>query len=180
MNIYGIHNTTATALEARDMLAHGQELVLTSVALGLLLTLLNVVVTRLTPRSATTPDPEAPTTAAGVLLNSSNIVFLCVGVTSVMILVASDLARAFAVAAAIALVRFRIKMSESSGSALFFAVIIGLACGVGQLRIAVQLTLIFVTLQLLLVMLIGRLARGPQNQVTELTPAAPTITTNPQ
>ncbi|MBU6376487.1 MAG: hypothetical protein KGQ59_10860, partial [Bdellovibrionales bacterium] len=76
-----------------------------------------------------------------------------------MILVASDLARAFAVAAAIALVRFRIKMSEGSGSSLFFAVIVGMACGVDQLRIATQLTLIFVTLQILLVLLVSRLSK---------------------
>lgn len=159
MNLHALQSAGSVAAAAQDTINHGYELILTSVGLGLLLTLLNVVVSRMIPRSATAHDPEAPSSPGAVLLNSSNIAFLCIGVTSVMILVASDLARAFAVAAAIALVRFRIKMSEGSGSSLFFAVIVGMACGVDQLRIAVQLTLIFVTLQIVLVMLVGRLSR---------------------
>ncbi|NDD92172.1 hypothetical protein EBZ37_08815 [bacterium] len=159
MNLAALQSAPSVASAAHSTVEHGYNLILTSVTLGLILTLLNVVISRMIPRSATAHDPEAPSTPGAVLLNSSNIAFLCIGVTSVMILVASDLARAFAVAAAIALVRFRIKMSEGSGSSLFFAVIVGMACGVDQLRIATQLTLIFVTLQVLLVLLVNRLSK---------------------
>ncbi len=158
--------TTPTTLE------HAYFLILVSLGLGLLLTALNVTVSRNIPRSALAHDPDAPVTLAGVVLNSSNIAFLCVGVTSVMILVASDLARAFAVAAAIALVRFRIKMSESSGSSLFFAVIVGMACGVDQLWIALQLSLIFVTLQLAFVVAANRLTPKESPEASSIKPFA--------
>jgi hypothetical protein len=159
MNLLGIHQASASvSAAAQATLDHAYLLILSSVGLGLLLTVVNVLIARLMPKSALAPDPEARSSPAALLLSSSNIVFLCVGVTGVMLLVASDLARAFAVAAAIALVRFRIKMSESSGSSLFFALIVGMACGVDHVGIAGQLALIFIVLQFGLLFTVKRLA----------------------
>jgi len=159
MNFMGIHTANgATIAAAQTTLDEAYLLIFSSVGLGVLLTLVNVLISSWMPKSAVAPDPDAPSTSAAILLSSSNIVFLCVGVTGVMLLVASDLARAFAVGAAIALVRFRIKMSEGSGSSLFFALIVGMACGVDHVRIATQLALIFIILQFAMLLMVKRLA----------------------
>jgi hypothetical protein len=159
MNFMGVHQASGAALGAvQATINDAHFLILSSVGLGALLTLVNVLITTWMPKSAVAPDPDAPSSSAAVLLSSANIVFLCVGVTGVMLLVASDLARAFAVGAAIALVRFRIKMSEGSGSSLFFALIVGMACGVNHVRIAAQLALIFIILQFAMLLMVRRLA----------------------
>jgi hypothetical protein len=72
-----------------------------------------------------------------VLLNASNVLFLSFGMTGVMLLVNNNLARAFAIGAAIALVRFRVKFdSKSVGMSLFYALLTGMACGVGEVSTA--------------------------------------------
>ena len=68
-----------------------------------------------------------------MVLGSANVLFLCFGMTGIMILVNNNLARAFAIGAAIAVIRFRIKFDgKGLGSSLFFGVLVGMACGVGQ------------------------------------------------
>jgi hypothetical protein len=82
-----------------------------------------------------------------ILITSSNVLLLCVGMAAVMILVADNLARAFAIGAAIALVRFRIKMAgRFIGIALFYGVLTGMACGVSRVDIAWEVALIFAVL----------------------------------
>ncbi len=61
-----------------------------------------------------------------------------------MILVNDSLARAFAIGAAIALVRFRIKVAgKFLSAALFYGVLAGMACGVSRVDLAWLLTVVF-------------------------------------
>ncbi len=71
------------------------------------------------------------------LIASSNLLFLCVGLTGTMILVNNTMVRAFAIAAAIALVRFKVNLNgRDSNSALLFGILSGIACGLQELRLA--------------------------------------------
>jgi hypothetical protein len=89
-----------------------------------------------------------------MLLSSANVLYLCFGMTAVMLLVANNIARAFAIGAAIALVRFRIKLNSKALSiALFYGVLTGMACGVDQLNIGYGIALTFGLLQILLLTL---------------------------
>lgn len=93
----------------------------------------------------------------GAILNASNVLFLCFGMAGIMILVNNNLARAFAIGAAIALVRFKIKLdSYGLGVTLFFGVVVGMACGVGQPETAIAIAFAFCTLQVFIVNLICR------------------------
>lgn len=85
---------------------------------------------------------------AQLINGSANILFLCVGLTGVMILVQNNLARAFAIGAALALVRFRVKLGQKSvGSNLLFGIIAGIACGLNELAVAYILTILYFFLQ---------------------------------
>jgi len=84
----------------------------------------------------------------GLINDSSTIVFLCVGLSGMMILVNNNLARAFAIAAGIALVRMRISLGkERTGSNLLFGIIGGIACGLNELNVAWASTFIYLVLQ---------------------------------
>ncbi|MEQ1723911.1 MAG: hypothetical protein ABL930_12105 [Pseudobdellovibrio sp.] len=100
-------------------------------------------------------EPDAPPHVVSfpeLILNSSNVLFLCFGMTGMMILVNNNLARAFAIGAAISVVRFRIKLdSQGLGATLFFGVLVGMACGVGQLETAAFITIAYGILQLVVV-----------------------------
>ena len=86
-----------------------------------------------------------------IFLGASNLLFLCVGLTGVMLLVNNNLARAFAIAAALALTRFRIKLDQKSVNAsLLFAILIGMACGLGEQRLAWMATGIYIVLFIIL------------------------------
>lgn len=81
------------------------------------------------------------------LVAASSVVFLCVGMSVVMILVEDNLARAFAIGAAVALVRFRVKMAgKFLGIAMLYGVLTGMACGVGRTDIAWALAGVFLGL----------------------------------
>lgn len=81
---------------------------------------------------------------ADFVASSANVLFLCAGMTAVMILVNDNIARAFAIGAAVALVRFRIKMAgKFLGVALFYSVLVGMACGVSRVDIAWAVTGVF-------------------------------------
>ncbi|MDC0253531.1 hypothetical protein OAK75_01435 [Bacteriovoracales bacterium] len=72
-----------------------------------------------------------------LILGTVNIMYLCTGMTSVMILVNNNLARAFAIGAAIALIRFRIKLSRNmSNSNVLFSIVCGIACGLNEVGLA--------------------------------------------
>lgn len=105
---------------------------------------------------------------AELLLGSANVLFLCFGMTGIMILVNNNLARAFAIGAAIAVVRFRIKFN-SQGSMLFFGVLVGMACGVGQIATAVGVTFAYAILQAVVIILMSVAAKKElKDKVTEL------------
>ncbi len=81
------------------------------------------------------------------IIGSMNLMFLTVGLCGIMILINNSIFRAFAIVAAIALVRFRVKLDNKAlGSAMIFAILSGMACGVheigfGYLSVAVFLLL---------------------------------------
>jgi hypothetical protein len=85
-----------------------------------------------------------------VFMNAMMVLYLCFGMTGVMILVNNNIARAFAIGAAISLVRFRVKLDQPGFSAgLFFSVLTGMACGVDQIPTAWAMGLTFSIVQML-------------------------------
>lgn len=88
-------------------------------------------------------------------LGASNLLFLCVGLTGLMLLVNDNLARAFAIAAAIALVRFRVKLDQKSiNASLLFAILAGMACGLNSIELAWTATGIYIALFALLLLIV--------------------------
>ncbi len=101
--------------------------------------------------------PQLPT-AGEMVLNAANVLYLCIGMAGMMLLVSNNIARAFAIGAAIALIRFRIKVdSKSFGMCLFYGVLVGMACGVNQITVAYATTAVFTALQVI-VLSLSRLA----------------------
>ena len=97
------------------------------------------------------PIKKKKTTNLEIFLGASNLLFLCVGLTGIMLLVNNNLARAFAIAAALALTRFRIKLDQKSVNAsLLFAILIGMACGLGEERLAWMAAGIYIVLFIIL------------------------------
>ncbi len=93
-----------------------------------------------------------------IFLGAANLLFLCVGLTGIMLLVNNNLARAFAIAAALALTRFRIKLDQKSVNAsLLFAILIGMACGLGEERLAWMATGIYIVLFVILFIVVRML-----------------------
>jgi hypothetical protein len=86
------------------------------------------------PAASTAVVPgEEPDSPAELVLSSANVMFICFGMTAVMQLVNNNLARAFTIGAAIALIRFKIKMnSKAVNMGLFYGSVVGMACGVDQ------------------------------------------------
>lgn len=90
-----------------------------------------------------------------IFLGASNLLFLCVGLTGLMLLVNDNLARAFAIAAAIALVRFRVKLDQKSiNASLLFAILAGMACGLDAIELAWTSTGIYIALFALLLLFV--------------------------
>jgi hypothetical protein len=103
------------------------------------------------------------------LVSASSVAFLCVGMAVVMILVEDNLARAFAIGAAVALVRFRVKMAgKFLGIAMLYGVLTGMACGVHRVDIAWGLAGIFMGLLGGLLLVRRALRRPKPATVTEL------------
>ena len=90
-----------------------------------------------------------------MFLGASNLLFLCVGLSGLMLLVNDNLARAFAIAAAIALVRFRIKLDQKSiNASLLFAILAGMACGLDATGLAWMSTGIYIALFVVLLIFV--------------------------
>lgn len=121
-----------------------------SIILGLALTWVTyLVVCQAEASEEEEEGPLSPKDKYRLFLGASNILFMCVGLTGVMLLVGNNLARAFAIGAALALSRFRVKISKkSTGTHLMFGIIAGIACGLDQLAIAWICSLIYTVLQL--------------------------------
>ena len=78
------------------------------------------------------------------LLGDFNILFLCVGMTGVMILVNDNFIRVFSIVAAIALIRFRVSLSERSvGASLLFGVMAGMSMGLNELMLGWFIVLVY-------------------------------------
>jgi hypothetical protein len=90
-----------------------------------------------------------------MIMGCANILFLCVGMTGVMILVNNNLARAFAIGAALALVRFRVSLEDKSmGANLLFGIIAGISCGLNEMPVAYILTGAYTFLQFVVLVFI--------------------------
>jgi hypothetical protein len=82
------------------------------------------------------------------IVASMNILFICVGLTSIMILVNNNLARALAIGATLGLIRFRINLnSKLQGSNMLFGIIAGISCGLGEVALGWLVTGVYVVLQ---------------------------------
>jgi hypothetical protein len=146
-------------------ISHSLQLLGHSVILGIMLMGITIWVAGRVRDIPTNSDPkEDPVLTPGELVtHSSNVLFLCFGMTGVMILVSDNLARAFAIGAAIALVRFRIRVDQKGlSSSLLFGVLTGMACGVDRVWIAWATTVSF---GLLNIFVVG-LARHVANERT--------------
>ena len=118
-----------------------------------------------------------------IFLGASNLLFLCVGLTGIMLLVEGSIARAFAIAAALALTRFRIKLDQKSiNASLLFAILAGMACGLEQVRLAWMATGIYLVLFLFLLMMVHLLKPQTNQPVVKadkkpeaIPPAAPPV-----
>ena len=114
-----------------------------------------------------------------IFLGSSNLLFLCVGLTGVMLLVNNSLARAFAIAAALSLTRFRIKLDQKSiNASLLFAILAGMACGLAQVRLAWMATGIYLGL-LIAILIMVNLLKPKSAEVIEK-PAKPEKVAKPE
>lgn len=101
------------------------------------------------------PKASKPDDTLKMFLGASNLLFLCVGLAGLMLLVNDNLARAFAIAAAIALVRFRIKLDQKSiNASLLFAILAGMACGLDAIELAWTSTGIYIVLFTLLIIFV--------------------------
>jgi hypothetical protein len=98
-----------------------------------------------TPKDASSEGAENSKNSPSTnLMTAGNVLFICIGMTAVMILVGNNLARAFAIGAAIALVRFRVKVEgKFIGMALLYGVLTGMACGIGRVDIAWTVAITF-------------------------------------
>lgn len=123
-----------------------------SAILGILLMILVAWVSHLTAKEKDAVPGEAPLRPSDVVINAANVLFICFGMTGMMLIVNNNIARAFAIAAAIALVRFKIKVnSKVTSMGMFYGVLVGMACGVGHSFIGYALVLFFGVLQLFVV-----------------------------
>lgn len=82
------------------------------------------------------------------ILGASNLLFVSVGLTGVMLLVNNNFVRAFAILSALAIVRFRVKLNQANGltSSLLFSMLVGMACGVQELKFAWAITGVYLVL----------------------------------
>jgi hypothetical protein len=146
-----------------------------SVAIGVLL----MAVTLLTSWPIAREEAEDERSSLSDLtLESGNLVFLCAGITGVMVLVNNDIARAFAIGAAIALVRFRVRMEKSTASGYFFSLIAGMACGVDALAIGWVLAATYSILKISVYFatrVAKRLQPAPQSKPASAPPAVTPI-----
>lgn len=143
----GVQKLSESSSEAINYMLAFQQLS-HSALLGLLLMVLTAWVSKNSASVMATTD-ELPMTPSERIFSAANVMYLCFGMTGMMLLVNNNIARAFAIAAAIALVRFRIKVnSKILSMSLFYGVLTGMACGVGYVFIGYILVVFFGVLQL--------------------------------
>ncbi|RLA64322.1 MAG: hypothetical protein DRQ88_03770 [Epsilonproteobacteria bacterium] len=95
------------------------------------------------------PNKNLDKQKIALILGTTNILYLCTGLTAVMILVNNNLARAFSIGAAIALVRFRIKLGRKGAAAnILFGIIGGIACGLNEITLAWLVTCLYLAISM--------------------------------
>jgi len=106
-------------------------------------------ITYFSSRKYLDPRKDLDKQKTALVLGTTNILYLCTGLTAVMILVNNNLARAFSIGAAIALVRFRIKLGKKGAAAnILFGIIGGIACGLNEVTLAWLITLLYLFISL--------------------------------
>jgi hypothetical protein len=106
-------------------------------------------------------SPEKIEQKIEYLSSSATILFLCVAMSGIIILVDNNLARAFAIGAALSLVRFRAKIGKStSNTQLLFGVLIGIACGLHEFPVAWTSMLIYTIVQSSVFVIVHFLRKG--------------------
>jgi len=97
-------------------------------------------------------------------VGSATLLLLCVGLTSLMLVINNSIVRAFALMAAVSLVRFRVRLDRKDASgaslmsaAMLFAVLIGVASGLNELTLSWVLTGLYALLMALFAVIVGRL-----------------------
>lgn len=122
-----------------------------SIVLGFVLMLLTLAVSLPTMNSHVMGGVTAEKLAKKKfesVISAMNILFLCVGLSAIMILVSNNLARALAVGATLGLIRFRINLnSKMVGSNMLFGIIAGISCGLQEVTVGWLVTSVYVVLQ---------------------------------
>ncbi len=137
-------------------------LILNSVATGLCLVIATYFFNRMIEKSAPEVVDANGAKNGGKrnpvvkrILGAANQLFLTVGLTGILILVNNNIVRAFAIYAAIALVRFRVTLdAKNINAAFFFSVIAGIACGLHELYVAWIMTGVYFVLVAMLMAVI--------------------------
>ncbi|MBF0365490.1 MAG: hypothetical protein HQK50_07955 [Oligoflexia bacterium] len=173
MNSSGIANILGNQLLSDTLAISEQEIIiilLHSFVAGILLVLITIIM----EKSLSGNDPTQEEEEGGgkgnananananvqLLMGASNILFLCVGITGIMILVNNNLARAFAIGAALTITRFRVKIGKKNlASNLLFGIIVGVANGLGEIKLGWMMTAAYVSLALLLVLVVKLIRR---------------------
>ena len=97
-------------------------------------------------------------TDSDTLLGTFNILFLCVGMTGVMILVNNNFIRVFAIVAAFALFRFRVSLGERGiRASLLFGVMAGMAMGLSEMLLGWILVFVYHILLIIMFVVHGML-----------------------
>ncbi len=141
--------------EAEIVLPFAKTVTLLGASVGMGLVLMLVAIWANSRIARASDDPEDYDSVDEIIQNASNFLFMSVGMTAVMILVNNNLARAFAIGAAISLIRFRIKMDKRAvGTTLLFSVLTGMACGVGEIDVAAGVLVISTVLQVIVTLIV--------------------------
>lgn len=166
---------------AGEPLAHRTILFLlaNSMLLGLVLALVTFFAGKLLDRKVGESRAGSIKRDRAALFGTSNLLFLCVGLTGTMILVNSNMVRAFAIAAAIALVRFRIKLDgKSANASLLFGILAGVACGLNEIAFGWTLMGTYLVLMGILfaaLRVVGQPQARKKHNVLEIEPARPSL-----
>jgi len=125
---------------------------------GLVIALSGYILETVLTRISSTPSTDS----VSRLVSASNLLIICVGVSGMVLLIQQSLVRAIVLFAAIAVVRFRVRVSEKSlGAAFFFSVIAGMASGLGEFKLTWVFTGIFLTISLILSLVFKLFVRTP-------------------
>ncbi len=153
MSGINLHNLSAVSADLDSIPLEKTLLIMgNSVILGILLMMIGIWVANRLKTKPLKPGGDLNTQMSEIVLGAGNYLFLTIGMTVVMVLVNNNLARAFAIGAAISLVRLRIKVDgKGQGTTLLMAVLVGMACGVDKIIMAWCLMLTYAVLQTIIV-----------------------------